>query len=109
MIQLHTALAEHFEKNHILFGNHPDGNGIDAAIPAPLGNVPIKVRFMEEDKVAVRCFSPLRIQPKHKTEVYELVHRLNDQMEIPQYGMDSRTNLAYCSLVMMGFRVWSEN
>ena len=99
MIQLHTALKEHFKQNRILFRSHSDENGIDAAIPASLGNVPASFRHME-DKVAARCFSPLRIQPEHRAEVLELVHRLNDQMEPPQYGIDSRTNLAYCSLVM---------
>ncbi len=99
MIQLHTTLAGHFKKNQILFCNHSDENGIDAAIPAPLGNVPVKFRYME-DKVAVRCFSPLRIRPEHRAEVLELVHRMNDQMGVSSYNIDFRTNLAYCSIIM---------
>ena len=99
MIQLHTTLAEHFKKNQILFCNHSDENGIDAAIPAPLGNVPVKFRYLE-DKVSVRCFSPLRIRHEHRAEVLELVHRLNEQMGVFRYNIDFRTNLAYCSIIM---------
>ena len=98
MIQLQEDLVEHFEKNYILYDKHTDG--INAAIPAPLGNVPTKFRFAEEGQVGVRCFSPIRIQADQKEEIYELVHQLNDQLEIPRYGIDSRSDLAYCSLIL---------
>ena len=99
MIKLHMDLIKHFKRNNVLCESHPDGNGIDAAIPAPLGNVPVKFRYME-DKVSVRCFSPLRIRPEHRAEVLELVLRLNDQMGVFRYNIDFRTNLAYCSIIM---------
>ena len=104
MNQLHEYLTTHFEENNILFNSHPDGNGINAALPGKLGNVPIKIRYRYkgegDGKIGIRSFSPIRIQPDRKTEIYELVHRLNDQMDIPKYCVDPGTNLAYSSIDM---------
>jgi hypothetical protein len=104
MNQLHEYLTTHFEENNILFNSHPDGIGISAAMPGKLGNVPIKIRYSSkgdgDGKIGIRSFSPIRIQPDHKTEIYELVHRLNDQMDIPRYCVDPGANLAYSSIDM---------
>ena len=108
MIQLHEYLTTQFEENNILFNSHPDENGVSAAIPAPLGNVPVRIRYSYkgDGKVGIRSFSPIRIQPDHKTEIHELVHRLNDQMDIPRYCVDPGTNLAY-SCTDMDIEEWT--
>jgi hypothetical protein len=104
MNQLHEYLTTHFEENNILFNSHPDGNGINAALPGKMGNVPIKIRYRYkgdgDGRIGIRSFSPIRIQPDHKAEVYELVHRLNDQMNRPRYCVEPETNLAYSSIEM---------
>ena len=102
MNQLHEYLTTHFEEKNILFNSHPDGNGVSAAIPAPSGNVPIRIRYSYrgDGKIGIRSFSPIRIQPAQKTEIYELLHRLNNQMDIPRYCVDPEANLAYSSIDM---------
>ena len=99
MIKLHMDLIKHFEGNNVLCESHPDGNGIDAALPAKIGNVPVKIRYEGDQEVVTRCFSPIRIQPEHTAQINELTNRLNDQMETPRYGIDSKTNMAYSTIL----------
>ena len=110
MNQLHEYLTTHFEENNILFNSHPDGNGINAALPGKFGNVPIKIRYRYkgdgDGRIGIRSFSPIRIQPDRKTEIYELVHRLNDQMNRPRYCVEPETNLAYSS-IDVGIEKWT--
>jgi len=110
MNQLHEYLTTHFEEKNILFNSHPDGNGIDAALPGKLGNVPIKIRYRYkgdgDGKIGIRSFSPIRIQPAQKIEIYELLHRLNNQMDIPRYCVEPGTNLAY-SCIDMDIEEWT--
>ena len=100
MIKLHMDLIKHFERNNVLCEPHPDGNGIDAALPAKIGNVPVKIRYEGDQEVVTRCFSPIRIQPEHTAQINELTNRLNDQMETPRYGIESRTNMAYSTILV---------
>lgn len=100
MIKLHMDLIKHFEGNNVLCEPHPDGNGIDAALPAKIGNVPVKIRYEADQEVVARCFSPIRIQPEYTAQINELTNRLNDQMETPSYGIESRTNMAYSTILV---------
>ena len=105
MIKLHMDLIKHFEGNNVLCESHPDGNGIDAALPAKIGNVPVKIRYKDDQEVVTRCFSPIRIQPEYTAQINELINRLNDQMETSRYGIDSRTNMA-CSTLSVNPAAW---
>ena len=100
MIKLHMDLIKHFEGNNVLCESHPDGNGIDAALRAKIGIVPVKIRYEDDQEVVTRCFSPIRIQPEYTAQINELANRLNDQMETPRYGIDSRTNMAYSTILV---------
>jgi len=100
MIKLHMDLIKHFEESNLLCEPHPDGNGIDAALAAKIGNLPVKIRYEDGQVVVTRCFSPIRIQPEHKAQINELTNRLNHKIETPHYGIDSRTNLAYSTVLV---------
>ena len=98
IIGSHMNLMKFFERKNFLCVIHPDGNGIDADVPARIGNLPMQVSYRHNKKVVTRCYSPIRIQPRHKAQINELVRQLNEQREIPRYGIETHSNLAYSTL-----------
>ena len=94
---LHKLLIKYFSGKNVLKELHGDGNGIDAAFPAPFGNAPLKIRYDEDGRSSSRCYSPIRIQTDQMKEMEELVARLNHILPDPKLGIDYSRRLAYAS------------